>query len=110
MRKNLNVELNYKDSEVLFVNTSLPWNVQPPTFATVAEAYAYFTRHPDDFAVPDYSDDSDDLPDFVSSAAVDDFFVDGPPQQVLDGVAPPAESDDDGQRAAEERESEPASE
>lgn len=62
------------------IDLPLPFKVQAPTFATVSEAYAYFTRHTDKYAVPDYSDDSDtDLPQFVSPDEADDFFIE-PPQ------------------------------
>ncbi len=96
----------YNQEQIIdVIELLLPFKVQAPTFATVAEAYAYFTRHQDKYAVPDYADDSDDLPEFFTPDDYDNMINDGPPQ-VLDSVATPAEPNDDGQRADEERESE----
>ena len=74
------LKLETPDVSIPVIDLPLPFKVQAPTFASVSEAYAYFTRHQDNYAVPDYADDSDDdLPQFVSPDDVDDFFV-NPPQ------------------------------
>lgn len=87
-----------------------PFVVQPPTFSSIAAAYSYFTRHPDDFPAPDYEEDSPEPPDF-STSDWQDFIFNSPSQQNITqatGHVQPAGSDDDGQHAANEPTEAPA--
>lgn len=84
--------------------------VQPPTFATIAEAYAYFTRHSSEYESPDYQDDEDTPPDFMEGGdtldLMDSFYSSSyvPSVHTSDGPsqAHRAEPNDDGQRATSE--------
>lgn len=92
--------------------------VQPPTFATIAQAYSYFTRHSEEYELPSYEDDEDTPPDFMEGGdtldLMDSFYGSSyvPPVHSSDGPsqAHRAESSDDGQRATSENDGAQATE
>lgn len=83
--------------------------IQPPTFRTIAEAYAHFTRHfsPDDFE--DFDDDPDSPPEIVSFPSGDTCdLISYTPSYDGSRSSEPSGSMKDGQRAGDEPEGVPA--
>ena len=90
---------------------SSPMHIQPPTFRTIAEAYAHFTRHFKDEDFEDYEDDPDSPPEnvvFPSGDTCDLLSF----SQFNDGSRSfePSGDTNDGQRAGDEPEGAPATE
>lgn len=106
-------KVKFKDPDVTRpdIDFSSPMHIQPPTFRTIAEAYAHFTRHfnVDDFDV--FEDDPDSPPENVAFPAGDtcDLLSFS---QYNDGSRSSQPSGDtkDGQRADDASEGAPATE
>lgn len=75
--------------------------IQPPTFRTIAEAYAHFTRHRDDYDEPDYEDGGPNPPSDCQNVDTLDFIAN---PEIEGSVPSPSRPANDGQRADDEPE------
>lgn len=85
------------------IDFSSPMHIQPPTFRTIAEAYAHFTRHFNEEDFEGFDNDSDTPPENVAFPSGDTCDLLSFPQN-NDGSRSfePSGDTKDGQRAGDE--------